>query len=61
MEGPRAHVHVQKSGGLVKVWLDDLTTRDVENLSPKEVRDIVKLVRANREDFERSWNAYFNR
>jgi len=60
-EGPRPHVHVETDGGLVKIWLDDLTTKDVENLSSKKVRDAVKFVSQHEEDFERKWNAYFNR
>lgn len=59
-EGPRAHVHVETKGGLVKIWLDDLSTKDVENLSPKQVRDAVKFVRTHQEEFERRWNVYFN-
>jgi hypothetical protein len=59
-EGPRKHVHVETSDGIVKIWLDDLSVKDVENLSAKQVRDIVKFVRPHREEFERRWNAHFN-
>ena len=58
-EGPRAHVHVQMGGGKVKVWLDDLSTHKVVRLSAKQVRDIVALVETHRDDFQRSWDVYF--
>lgn len=58
-EGPRAHVHVQVGDGKVKVWLDDLSTRNAINLSKREIRDIVKLVARHRDDFQRSWDVYF--
>ena len=58
-EGPRAHVHVQMGGGKVKVWLDDLSTRNVKKMTKKQLREAVALVERHRDEFQESWDVYF--
>ena len=58
-EGPRAHVHVKMGSSKVKVWLDDLSTRNPVDMTKKQIRDSVALVARHRDEFQRAWDGYF--
>lgn len=58
-EGPRAHVHVVKGGGTAKVWLDDLSFADWDDLTGAERRRIIKMVQEHKKTLLDAWNEFF--
>jgi Domain of unknown function (DUF4160) len=54
-----AHIHVSKDGKETKVWLHDLVVAVNIGYSAKELREIVRKTRAERERFIKAWNDYF--
>lgn len=56
-----AHVHVEKGGGVAKVWLLPITFGYAHRLSPAESRRIRELTFAHRALFLERWNEHFNR
>ena len=53
------HIHIMKSDGFAKIELENLKV--VQNyLKPKELKLALKIVKKNRDDFERIWDEWFN-
>jgi len=53
------HIHIMKSDGFAKIELENLKV--VQNyLKPKELKFVLKIVKKNRDDFERIWDEWFN-
>jgi hypothetical protein len=53
------HIHIRNSSGFAKVELDNLKVVQ-DYLKPKDLKLVLKIVKENREDFERIWNEWFN-
>ena len=53
------HIHIRNSSGFAKVELDNLKVVQ-DYLKPKDLKLALKIVKENREDFERIWNEWFN-
>jgi len=53
------HIHVMKSGGFAKVDLKSLKVIQ-DYLKPKDTKAALEIIKEHREDFERSWNEWFN-
>jgi hypothetical protein len=58
-EGPRAHVHVVHGDGSAKIWLDDLSFANWDNLTGSERRRILKITEENRAKLLDAWNEFF--
>jgi hypothetical protein len=53
------HIHISNSSGFAKVELEYLTVVQ-DYLKPKDLKMALKIVRENKEEFERIWNEWFN-
>ena len=53
------HVHVTSGGAQAKVWLHDGTLASNAGFTRRQITDILKLVRENRESLLRSWDEFF--
>jgi hypothetical protein len=58
-EGPRPHIHVARGDGSAKIWLDDLSFADWDDLTAAERRRILKITEENRARLLDAWNEYF--
>ena len=57
--GEPAHVHIQREKALAKFWLKPVTLASSVRFSAKELRDLQKMVEANRQLLIEAWNEYF--
>jgi len=55
------HVHVLRDKNIVKFWVEPVRLAVNTGFSPKELREIQKLVTQNQELIERKWNEFFSR
>ena len=53
------HVHVDKGGGSAKVWLTPVSVAANVGLSPAQLGEVVRKVRAHRNRFMEAWNGFF--
>ena len=53
------HIHIRNSSGFAKVELESLKVVQ-DYLKPKDLKLALKIVKANREEFERIWDEWFN-
>jgi hypothetical protein len=53
------HVHVIRDGGEAKIWLGDLSVAINMGYSSKDLNEIVRKTREERERFLEAWNDYF--
>ncbi len=53
------HIHVDAAENTVKVWLDTLVITQAAGYDGRELREVVDLVRAHREELTKAWNEYF--
>lgn len=54
-----AHLHVAKDGCEVKIWLNDLTIAVNLGYSAKELNEIIRKTREERETFLAAWQNHF--
>lgn len=54
------HVHVEKGSGYMRVELDSLKITDAYKLSPKEIKNIITIVKENQFIFKKAWDEYFH-
>ena len=54
------HVHVMKNKATAKYWIDPVRLQRSKNFRGHELREIEKMIKANKETFMESWNEYFN-
>ncbi len=53
------HIHIMKSDGFAKIELENL--RVVQNyLKPKDLKFALKIIKENRDEFERIWDEWFS-
>jgi len=53
------HIHISNSSGFAKVELKNLKVVQ-DYLKPKDLKIALKIVKENRDEFERVWNEWFN-
>jgi hypothetical protein len=59
-EEPRMHIHVISGDGEAKFWIEpDVVLADNHGLSPKELRDLEKIIQERRDEIERGWRNHF--
>lgn len=56
-----AHVHIEKGGGALKVWLGDVTIAKTEGLKPAEIREALKLTNEHRPLLVQAWHEFKRR
>lgn len=54
------HIHVLHDDNMVKFWIKPVRLAVNIGFSPKELREIQKLVTQNQEIIERKWNEFFS-
>ena len=57
--GEPAHIHVVRAEQEAKIWLSDLTVAVNFGYSARELGEIVRKVREQREAFLEAWNDHF--
>lgn len=55
------HVHVDKGGGVLKVWLEDMSVAWSDDLKPPEIRAALQLTRKHRSFLLQSWHEWQKR
>jgi hypothetical protein len=58
--GEPPHIHIQNENKLAKFWLQPVKFSKSTRFTPKELRDIEKLIIENENIFLEAWNEYFN-
>ncbi|MGE3245051.1 MAG: DUF4160 domain-containing protein [Beijerinckiaceae bacterium] len=53
------HIHVVKDGKETKLWLSDLVVAVNYGFAARELNEIIRKARENRETFLEAWNDYF--
>lgn len=54
-----AHVHIEKDGKEAKIWLNDVSVAVNLGYSARELNEIIRKTREERDAFMRAWNDYF--
>lgn len=55
------HIHVRGNGGEAKVWLEpEVMVASSEAIPQKKLRELVRLVREQRELFVEAWKEHFD-
>ncbi len=54
-------MHVQRERQLAKFWLEPILLAGSTGFTAHEIRELVKLVTDNREEFLEAWHEYFGR
>jgi len=57
--GEPPHIHVSRAEQEAKIWLNDLTVAINFGYSPRELSEIVRKARDQREAFLEAWNDHF--
>jgi hypothetical protein len=57
--GEPAHIHVARAEQEAKIWLSDLTVAVNFGYSSRELGEIVRKAREQREAFPEAWNDHF--
>lgn len=53
------HIHIRNSSGFAKVELENLKVVQ-DYLQPKDLKMALKILKENKENFERIWDDWFN-
>jgi hypothetical protein len=55
------HVHVRMGEATAKLWLDpEVMVADSHGMSAKELRELVRVARANKAAFAKAWKDFFH-
>jgi Domain of unknown function (DUF4160) len=54
------HVHVDRGGATIKIWLDSLEVAKSRGFRAHEIGGIVKMVADHRQEFTEAWHGYFD-
>jgi hypothetical protein len=61
-EEPRAHVHVQHTGGEAKIWLEPEVRVDQNHgLSASRLATALRLAQEHQDEIRAAWKAHFER
>jgi len=56
-----AHVHVERGDSEAKFWLrPEISIAYSDGFNARELRELTRLVEANRERIEKTWNDFFD-
>ena len=59
-EESRKHIHVYCPKGEAKIWLEpEVSIANNYKLGEKEINEIFQIVKANKDEFIRSWKKHF--
>ena len=53
------HVHVDKAGASVKIWLDPIAVARNSGFAPGELTEVVRLVRESHSALVEAWHEFF--
>jgi hypothetical protein len=53
------HIHIDRSGASVKIWLEPVTVARNSGFTPAELAELVRLVRQSRISLLETWHEYF--
>lgn len=54
------HVHVASSNGEAKFWIEPIVSlAEHAGLSPKELRDLHKIIEGRRDEIKKAWKRHF--
>lgn len=53
------HVHVDRGAATAKVWLEPVTLARSSGYGAVELRDVLRLVQANRQRLIEAWDGHF--
>ena len=53
-----AHIHVIGRGGTAKVWLASMKFHKIYGLKPKDQKDILEIIMANKDLLTSEWSKY---
>jgi hypothetical protein len=53
------HVHVDKAGASVKVWLEPVAIARNVGFAPRELAEVVRLVQQSQSALMEAWHAFF--
>ncbi len=56
-----AHVHVQRENRVCKFWLERLTLAGNSGFSPRELKEIIHLIRMNARRIREAWDDHCGR
>jgi len=54
------HIHVEKENNTAKYWITPIRLQEGHGFSRKELNEILKIIKENRELIVRRWNEYFD-
>jgi hypothetical protein len=55
------HVHARKGEATAKLWLEpEVMVADSYGMSAKELRELVRVARANKDAFAKAWKDFFH-
>mgnify|MGYP001806477012 CR=1 FL=1 len=54
-----AHVHADKGGASVKIWLTPVSVAGSTGMVPRDLSEAVRLVREHRDALMEAWHGYF--
>ncbi|MBN2824110.1 MAG: DUF4160 domain-containing protein [Campylobacterales bacterium] len=55
------HIHIEKGDGYARIELETSQITDSYNLSSKEIKKLLKIVKEHNDELLRSWNEYFQK
>jgi hypothetical protein len=55
------HIHVSGRGGEMKIWIPSLMVEFTYNLSPRDQRQVLEIVKNNVTLFLENWNEFANK
>ncbi len=60
LEEARKHVHVSSPEGEAKFWLEPIVAlAEKSSLSPKQLKELQKIVERRRDEISRAWSKHF--
>jgi hypothetical protein len=54
-----SHVHVEGHGEAAKVWIDEVELASSKGYTPRQVNEIVRIVRSHQSAFLERWHEFF--
>lgn len=55
------HIHVRKGAATAKFWIESqVSLSESFDMSPRELREIMKIIEVNKESIRKSWYDFFS-
>ncbi len=55
------HIHIEKGDSYAKIELESLKVTDSYNLNAKNLKNLISLVKENREKLQGAWDEHFSK